>query len=178
MFYKKIQSVLSESELEVIDNKILSNNFSWFYQETSIPKNKKYHSFSYPFLCHNLMLRANSKNREPGIVNSEYFNLFHTIFKRHCPEHEFLLRMSLNLTFHHDREHGDIHVDHHFEHNNFIVYLNSFTNGSTFLFDDKHNKVGEIPSERNTGCIFPGSLHAQGFCNMGETRLILIATYV
>jgi hypothetical protein len=124
------------------------------------------------------MLRAESKGNEPGIVNSEFFDMFFNIFNRNCKSHKHLLRMSLNLTLYNDTEYGDIHVDHDFDHKNMIIYLNQFSNGSTFLFDENFNKTSEIKSDRNTGYIFPGLLHSQGFCNIGESRLILIATFV
>ena len=172
------KNALTIDELQFVENIILGNSFPWFYQERSIPKNKRFSNQSYPFFSHNLMLRAESKGNQPGIVNSEYFNLFHDIFKRNCESHQYLLRMSLNLTLHSDSVHGDIHVDHDFDHKNMIIYLNKFSNGSTFLFDEEFNQTDEIKSDYNTGCIFPGLLHSQGFCKVNESRLILIATFV
>jgi len=178
MTISAFENALTTNELSFIDNVVLQNHFPWFYQAQSIPTEKKYSNLTYPFFSHNLMLRAETKNKEPGIINSEHFNFFYNIFKRNCPSFKFLLRMSLNLTFYHDTEYGDIHVDHNFDHSNMIIYLNKFTNGPTYLFDDNFNKTHTIESKYNSGCTFPGNLHAQGFCNIGETRLILITTYV
>lgn len=178
MTHFTFKDALSTDELNFIDNVVLKTTFPWFYQAQSIPPGKKYANQTYPFMCHNLMLRAESKKKEPGLVNSEYFNFFHNIFLNNCPQHKFLLRMSLNLTFYHNKDFGDIHVDHDFDHNNMIIYLNKFTNGHTYIFNEKYEKTDTIESTFNTGCIFPGSLHAQGFCDVGETRLILVATYV
>lgn len=179
MRYVKFDNALTLHEANFIKDHILSDSFPWFYQERAIPKNKKYSSVGYPFMAHNLMLRAESKKREPGIVNSTYFDFFYEIFKRNCKtEHNFLLRMSLNLTFFHPEKHGDIHVDHDFNHSNMIIYLNQFSDGKTYLFNDKNEIVDEISPSLNTGCIFPGTMHAQGFCSPGESRLILIATFV
>lgn len=175
---KKIKNALTTNELDFVDNVLLNDSFPWFYQKRSIPKNKKFSKQTYPFLAHNLMLRAESKGNEPGIVNSPHFRMFHDIFNRNCSSHKYLLRMSLNLTFYNDTEYGDIHVDHNFEHKNMIIYLNKFSKGSTFLFDENFKKTNEIVGDYNTGCIFPGFHHAQGFCNAGESRLILVATFV
>lgn len=175
---KTFNNALTPKELNFVDDQLLGTNFPWFHQKRSIPKEKKYSNQSYPFFSHNLMLRAQSKGKEPGLINSEHFNFFYEIFKRNRSSFDFLLRMSLNLTFYHDTPYGDIHVDHNFEHNNMIIYLNKFSNGSTFIFDKEHNVTNEIKGKYNTGCIFPGSLHAQGFCEVGESRLILITTYV
>ena len=178
MILTKFRNALDTQELESVNKKILTNTFPWYYQERAIPLDKKYSSVQYPFMCHNLMARAESKLREPGRIYSNYFDFFHNIFKKNCSDHVFLLRMSLNLTFFHTEQYGDIHVDHDFEHNNMIIYLNSFTNGKTYLFDDNYQLTDEIVPEKNLGCIFPGSFHAQGFCGPGESRLVLIATYV
>jgi len=178
MTYDIFKNALSADDLNFVSNEVLGPGFPWYYQEYAVPKTSKYHSVIYPFLCHNLMLRAESRGPEPGRVNSDYFSKFYDIFLKNCPQHTFLLRMSLNLTFYHNEDYGDIHVDHDFEHNNMIIYLNKFTNGHTYIFDEDYKKTGTIKSDYNTGCIFPGSFHAQGFCNVGESRLILVATYV
>jgi hypothetical protein len=177
MTLTNFKNALTEEELSIVSNEMLGNKFPWYHQERAISVDKKYSTTQYPFVCHNLMIRSHSKGKEPGIIYSNYFNFFHEIFKRNCPTHNFLLRMSLNLTFFHPEKHGDIHVDHDFEHNNMIIYLNSFSNGKTYLFDNNNEIVDEILPALNSGCIFPGNLHAQGFCNPGESRLILIATY-
>lgn len=175
---EKFKNALTDKELQFIEDGVLGDSFPWFYQKRSIPKNKKFSKQSYPFFSHNLMLRAESKGNNPGIINSEFFDMFFNIFNRNCKSHKHLLRMSLNLTSYNNTEYGDIHVDHDFDHKNMIIYLNKFSNGSTFLFDKNFNKTDEIKSDHNTGCIFPGLLHSQGFCNVGESRLILVATYV
>lgn len=178
MTIKTFNNALTKDELNFVDDILLGTSFPWFHQKRSIPKNKKFSNQSYPFFSHNLMLRAQSKDNQPGIINSEYFNHFYEIFKRNCPSFNYLLRMSLNLTFYSDNEYGDIHVDHNFPHKNMIIYLNKFSNGSTFLFDNNYKVIEEIKGDYNTGCIFPGSLHAQGFCNTNQSRLILITTFI
>lgn len=175
---KKFKNALTNDELDLVENTLLGDSFPWFHQKRSIPKDKDFSKQSYPFFSHNLMLRAPSKNNEPGLVNSELFEPFYNIFNRHCSSYKHLLRMSLNLTFYNDTDYGDVHVDHNFDHKNMIIYLNKFSNGSTFLFDEEFKKIDEIKSDYNTGCIFPGLLHSQGFCNVGESRLILVATFV
>jgi len=89
-----------------------------------------------------------------------------------------ILRANLNNTGYYPDKHSFVHRDHEFEHKNFIFYLNDFTNGSTFLFDKDHKIKKEIKAAKYKGVVFGGDLHAQGFCDVYERRLILVVTFI
>ena len=165
--------VLTEEQSEFIDH-VLSANFPWYYQMAT---SKSYSTFS-----HTLMGRHEQKIQKPGVINSEFYNKAISIFYKFCKENNVtvngVLRASFNNTTFKPEKWGDVHVDHkNINHYNFIFYVNE-SSGNTFLFNELNRElIKEFIFEKNKGIIFPGSPHAQGFCNPYETRVILVVTF-
>jgi hypothetical protein len=151
---------------------VLSDRFPWFCDRLT-------NSAKYLFFGHCLMHRKS----EPvtGTVNSEYYDICYSIFKGFCDQNNItvnnVFRASVNHTGHSPDKMNEIHLDHEYSHNNFIMYLNDFTGGSTYLFDDDHNMIKEIAPSKNKVVVFGGFPHAHGFCSPDERRVSLVFTF-
>lgn len=173
MNYTHIENALTDQELEVIDRELMSYNYPWFLHLTDTEDDQ-----GFPFMCHTLMHRNSTNMPLAGVVNSDSFEFFNTIFKRLCPQSTTLLRAAINLTFHNNStaEVGTIHEDHEFEHNNLIIYLTKSKAG-TRLYDNDEVERDRIPGEYNTAVKFQGK-HAQEIPASGEARVVAVFTYI
>lgn len=161
----------TEEQNELID-KLLSNYFPLYYGETT----KNYEGF-----CHSFLIRNENYNDSEGVVNSNYWEPIHKLFKEICAkhgiEHKVIYRACLNVTTYDKNKMGDLHVDHNFPHKNFVLYLNNFSDGSTYIQDDETKEIIEAKAEKFKFVIFGGHMHAQGFCGSGERRVVLVVTF-
>lgn len=172
-FYYEAKADLNKNQLDLIEL-VKSNTFPWYYQESTSPK--------FMFYGHTLMTRNELNLGGHGAINSDYYGYFYEIFvdfcKKHDIEYSHVLRAALNSTGYFPDVMGDIHTDHNFEHKNFLMYLNVFTNGKTYIFNESKEIIKTIDPEEHKVSIFSGELHAQGFCNPYERRIALIMTFV
>ena len=151
---------------------LLSNTFPLYYQSTV----GNYHAFIHVFLHRN-------KNDDNifGDANSSHWENIYTLFKEICAkhgiEHKIIYRCALNVTTFNRNKMGDLHTDHTFPHKNFILYLNDFSDGSTYIQDEETKEIIEVKAEKFKVAIFGGEMHAQGFCGNGETRAVLVVTF-
>ena len=156
-------------------NLVLSESFPWIILEHPIPNYKNHVG-----MAHAVMKRNENDLNICGKIVSEHYSQAVDIFSTICEQNDIdvkiIYRIAFNTTTHQLDQYGGIHIDHSFKHNNFILYLNDFTNGSTYLFDDNDNLTKEIKAEKNKAVFFQGK-HAQGFCNPYERRTILVITY-
>jgi hypothetical protein len=170
------------NEIKYINQVILDETLPWYYSRKTIRTNHSGIGDNGVF-THVLLNRyeATESCDVESRITSIHFDFFMNAFKQFCEKQQIkfenIFRMSLNLTFSSESKHGVVHIDHNFEHKNFILYLNEFTNGSTFIFKQK-NIVAEIPAKKNRAVIFDGVKHAQGFCLPDEDRCILVATFL
>ena len=151
---------------------LLSDNFPLYYQEGT----GTYKVFSHSFLSRN-------KNEDDnfGIINSNYwepiYNFFKDICAKHGVEHKIIYRACLNVSTFDKNKMGGLHDDHRFPHKNFLMYLNDFSDGSTYIQDKETEEIKEIKAEKFKVVIFDGQMHAQGFCGNGERRVVLVVTF-
>jgi hypothetical protein len=161
----------SQEQSEFIEH-LLSTNFPLYYQEAV----GKYKTFSHSFLIRN----KNNDDNE-GSVNSTYWKAIHNLFKEVCEKHniEFkvIYRAALNVTTFNTDKIAHFHTDHPFNHKNFLMYLNDFSDGSTYVQNEDTKEIKEIKAEKFKVAIFGGQLHAQGFCGNGERRAVLVFTF-
>ena len=169
---------LTEEEKEFL-KKIETFEIGLFVQPATAPPSTKgdvFLTFSHPFI-----LRRGHNVEKPGIINSVYTEQFVKIFERFCVENQipvqFILRGAINVTTHEPFLHGDIHVDHDFPHKNFLIYLNEFDEGCTYLFDDENNITDVIVPKFGRVAIFDGVPHANGFCKPKQKRIVMIITF-
>jgi len=170
------QYIPNAEELGFFDY-ITTNNFPWYYNETEIEDA----TVKYPFFSHVIVNRPVDGIPKRGSINSQYFPLLFNIFDKFCNKngikYKDICRISLNFNFHQDALHTNIHVDHTFEHKNFIMYL-SECSGDTIIFDDQEQIIASISPELYKVLIFDGLKHAAGFCKPNERRIVLVITFL
>ena len=180
-----INNMFLEKKINV-DNKtnklidlVLGTTFPWFYI------NQLHDRTNYKYFGHILLARSPElKNniQKEGIVNSNYYERFETIFMDFCNENNIkvnnILRMALNNTWHCEGIHSEIHTDHNFPHFNFLWYINDFTKGSTYVYEEDYKTLKkEIKAEKDKAVVFGGEPHASGFCGPNEHRIVLVTTF-
>lgn len=167
------QHQLIDQEQKFVDF-VLGDTFPYFLMGTTGGENL--FAFSHLF-----MNRHPSRTNMTGVVNSIYYQNVFDLFNRFCSENKIqysnVLRAAVNITTATNVLHGDIHIDHAFPHYNFIMYLNDFSDGHTYLFDDGNNITKKIDPSKHKVLVFDGQKHAQGFCRAGEKRAILVVTF-
>lgn len=186
MFLIEDDCGISKNVQEIIDNNLLSNEFPWYWQDSST-------SYKYPFFSHILIPRHDGKTEEVKI-NSPLFAFFDDIRKSFCDIHNIpfarYLRASLNLSFYFSSQHSEPHVDHPFPHKTIIMYLNDFTNGSTVIFDKQFDGatptitdnapviLKKIQGKKGKITCFDGSYyHATEWPAEGQRRVICVITF-
>lgn len=177
---------ISKKCQEIIDNEILSNQFPWYWQDSST-------SYKYPFFSHIIIPRYDLETEELKI-NSPLFTFFDDIRKSFCDIHNIsftrYLRASLNLSLYFNSEHSEPHIDHPFPHKSIIMYLNDFTNGSTIIFDKQFDGttstitdnapiiLQKIEGKKGKITCFDGSYyHATAWPAAGQRRIICVMTF-
>jgi len=167
---KKITLLPKEEEAV---SKVFKNDFPYYYASTD----EEYYCIQF---FHSLMNRQFDAESN-GTINSTRFHTFVKIFLRLCAEENIsiakIYRACINNTFYHPDKHGNIHKDHHYDHCNFLLYLNDFDGGDTYLFDEDHNIIHTIKSEKYKMAIFEGDFHAQGFCAPKQLRTVMVFTF-
>lgn len=163
----------NEEQKQFIDL-VTDVKFVWnIYLNPVYPHNKNHITMIHP------VLKRSVVDGKP-IINSSYYYETKDIFDSICEQNNItvdkIYRMAFNISVNHPDKHGGIHVDHEFEHNNFVLYLNDFDGGSTYLFDDDENLTKEIEAKKNKAVFFQGK-HAQGFCKPYQTRAVLVVTF-
>lgn len=168
------ENCISKKFENIIDKEILSNNFSWFYEDYSTSSK----DYNISFFCHTL------KSRHNNIINSNYFHMFEDILNSFCEINDIqytkIYRAALNLSLHFNFKHSQAHTDHNFNHKVFIMYLNDFNNGSTILFKKEQDKYIEYKTflpKKNKIIYFDGKYeHAIQSCNENERRVVCVIT--
>ncbi len=116
-----------------------------------------------------------------GRDNSEYAGAFKKLFYRICEENDIavnnICRMAINASHYDKTKYTDIHIDHSFKHKVFLMYLNDFDAGETYLFDEDDNIIYTIQPQKYKAVIFNGIKHANSFCLPGQKRLVFVATF-
>ena len=105
------------------------------------------------------------------------YSLFNKICKQNSIPVKRVFRSSVNFSGHGNGIHDFIHKDHKFEHYVFLMYLNEFHEGYTFLFDQNKKIVESIVPAKNKIAIFPNMSHARGYTLPGETRVVWVVTF-
>ena len=131
--------------------------------------------------CHALMKRSLSGEPEEGIVNSGYYEYSKNLFLDVCAsagmEVRDIYRIAFNNTSYSPQKWVDPHKDHEFDHKVFLMYLNKFDHGATFLLDEDHKVTHTIRPDLYKFVLFDNCLHTHTFCNPDQLRIVLVATF-
>jgi hypothetical protein len=168
----EIDCKLSKDNNKFIDF-MLSPNFPLYYQTSTE---------GYSFFGHVFMDRHEEGLEKEGRINSPHFPIVMNIVRNICSENKIdintVYRASLNVSTYDNKRMGGLHVDHPFSHKVFLMYLNDFTEGHTFIMDEKTKEPKPIEPKKNKAIVFDGTIqHAKGFCGSGERRVTLIVTF-
>jgi len=174
MYFYEAKFVPTEEELVILETP-LSGEFPWFYTERIDHSN-------YALFNHFLIAMRKDNGNSPGIFRSPYAESFLKIFEKFCKvngiKYNQVLRSAINCTLHYNDKMGPIHRDHSIPHCNFIMYLNEFTNGPTYIFDEDKKECKMTIPEKYKGVVFDGVYHSHGFCAPHERRVVLVVTFV
>lgn len=168
--------ILREGIVELYDDErsfisyVKSDSFPWYHIKATD---------NFTAMSHLLMMRPDEPVR--GTQNSPHLPAAEALFLRICGDNHVevkcIHRIAFNLTFADPSPHGDIHLDHLFPHKNFILYLNKFDGGDTYIFNDGAEIIDTIKQQENKFAFFDGDLHAQGFCKPQQNRILMVATF-
>lgn len=165
---------LTIDQINHIDNVILGNDIPWFFSNDSVYGDGL--SYFSHVLIHRKEHNQNFESNSP--LTSFFLEIFNQQIIKHNIQVNEILRASLNSTFYEEKEYGSIHLDHDFDHNNFIMYLNSIDNAGTGIFKNNEDTPMHISqSTKFNYVIFPGLLHAQQFPPPGKRRVVFVVTF-
>lgn len=187
-----IENVITVAEQNSILEYVFSNEFPWYYQSKMVATESVFaNAINSYFFSHMLIVRQEEDEfgrylygNEPkeGKINSNDWDKFKPIFTKAIPDYKTIYRAAINLTFGIENTNelkcSLPHRDHAFDHKNFICYLNKFSNGHTYIMNDDMQVTDSITPKERCAITFDGNLmHAQGFCNLNEKRLVMVVTY-
>jgi hypothetical protein len=168
------KNFLSKDNIDFIESYIFSNNFPLYMQNSSV-KNDNIKS-----MTHIVLPRIEERNNYNE--THPFYENFVSILSNFCSKNKInyneLLRIAVNFTYNNGiSDISPIHIDHNFEHNQLLLYLNKplDKNCKTVLLDDNNNVVKEIYPEKFKGLFFKKMPHYMVFPKMGE-RYILVFT--
>tara|TARA_R110000803_G_scaffold48301_1_gene100308 strand:- start:1028 stop:1573 length:546 start_codon:yes stop_codon:yes gene_type:complete len=179
---KFFEGDILKKDLKMIEKEIVNSNmFPWYYLPNPV-------TYKYPCFTHVLLPRYNYESNESVEVNSPSYYFFERLFKNFCKKKKIkvnrILRAALNLQMYFKEEMGTPHSDHDFPHQVCMIYLNTVTRGSTYVFKEKtnvkkHKILKEIKNKAGKIVVFPGeNYHAAGHCGKpNERRIICIFSF-
>jgi hypothetical protein len=103
--------------------------------------------------------------------------LFENICIKNNIKFQKIYRAALNVWTFDEEKIGPLHVDHKFPHKIFLMYLNNFSDGSTYIENNETKKITEIKAEKFKVVVFNGESHAVGSCKNRERRAVLIVSF-
>lgn len=165
---------LQRWQQEEINKVVLGNEIPWYFSQHSVfGDNLSYFSH---VLIHRKEQKANQEHNSP--LTNFFIDILQQILKENSIAYNEILRASLNTTFFNDKPTGTVHLDHDFEHNNFIMYLEDVSDAGTVIYKENDlTKQYITQSNQFNYVIFPGFKHAQLFPLPGKRRTVFVATF-
>ena len=146
---------------------VLSSAFPWNYFHGDGASPAHYY--------HTILARPGFEEALMPTQQSDWLNIANKvlleIFMANNIKVKSVLRMVVNCTHETDGHTTPLHMDHNFETNNIVVYLNQFECGATNVEGESHK-----PQEDDI-IIFDGFHRIEQPCN-GTRRVVLVATYL
>ena len=146
---------------------VLSSAFPWNYFHGDGASPAHYY--------HTILARPGFEEALMPTQQSDWLNIANKvlleIFMANNIKVKSVLRMVVNCTHETDGHTTPLHMDHNFETNNIVVYLNQFECGATNVEGESHK-----PQEDDI-IIFDGFHSIEQPCN-GTRRVVLVATYL
>ena len=171
--YKMIidDNFLSDESKQFIENYVLSRHFPLYMQGESVKGDET------PFLNHVILPRPELRDVK---TKHAYYDDFIKILNEFCDKNKIhydeVLRVCVNFTFYNGvRDVSPTHVDHDFDYNQLIVYLNDPLDvmSSTVLLDKENTNI--LPKQYR-GLSFGKIEHYHYYPKKGG-RYVLVFTY-
>lgn len=173
-----------------IDTDFLTNlatvdaSFPWFRITNSVPdKNAKHQQHLNSANCGlyaHVLQCASERKDQAGEINSPFYHSFYKCFMDICEKTTIkpktMYRMCVNSTTQFPADQCDIHIDHEFEHYNFIWYMTD-TDAATLIYDYDKTLIYQSKPKKNRVLIFPGYPHAHQTPKVGENRVVVVCTF-
>jgi len=186
-----IQPQLTAEQRLYIKDYILGQHLPWYHSEYQVSTAQHAHDvdpriqqtvMELPIWTHVLITRI-EKRATATDINSPHWQFFEPIFRdwakaNNEPVKE-IFRACLNcVTGTTLAEISPPHVDHpHFEHKNWIMYLNTVDDSSTVIFNEDCTIKEEVPCVEFTVANFGGDLHSVRYPKWAK-RFSLVITYI
>lgn len=187
---------LTPEEQDFIETKVMSDMFPWYRTDYQLfdsvvaeaqgqppiqtPIDPPGLVLDLPLMTH-MLLKTPPEETEESRVNSPNWPFFLTIFDRWMKEqgleYKRIYRGALNTVFPSHADYGLPHVDHHWPHSNWIMYLNTIPDAPTVLMDDTYSIHTEIACEKYTAASFSQQLHTHRYSRGTHARMIVIITW-
>ena len=173
MTIKELKNPLTQEYLS-LKKIIISFEIPWQYAiSTSGDQGKFYFS-------HRILTRPTEQLLAPNIT-SNYFDLaievLSQIIKYNNLKVNSFMRINVNLTINHGGGPAcDPHYDHTFPHKNLLIYLNQ-ASGPTVSINSYDSTEEYFHPKEDAIITFEGE-HYQYQPNIGEKRIVLVATYI
>lgn len=186
-------------EKEFIEKFVLGGNFPWFWKKGQNFRSEFFYNKHLPdwfqkhlphynpqFFSHSLLPVANNKDQSHKSWSSNefspYYEFFMEIFHRFMVDNNLkyskIYRAALNLNWHNELSHTEPHVDHGWEHSNFIMYLNTCDAGQTLIWPEDFSSTNYIPCVEYTALSFKQQWHAHRFPAPEQRRIVFVVTYI
>ncbi len=160
--YEVINNFLIKKELQNLINVVMSNNFSWFFQEKININHSKKDNFLY--FTHLLFENNN--------INSDYYSYFNVIIKK--LNAKSLIRVKVNCYPNtHKLIENKSHCDYNYPHKGCVFYFNT-CDGYTKLNDGT-----KVESVANRALFFDPSIpHQSTNCTNAKARFNININYL
>lgn len=174
MIIKELKNPLTEEYLS-LKKHILGTDFFWICKLTS----RKDEGII--FFSHCILAGPNINFPAPRVVSDQYYKqvvlTLKDIFHHNNIEINSIIRININCTLNMG---GGIacpkHYDHEFKHKNLLIYLNNAA-GPTAVIDADLQKEEYFHPREDAIITFEGE-HYHYQPNIGERRIVLVATYI
>jgi len=176
IFFKENKNFLTDRNKIFLENKLLNDNFPFFFQSNSVSKNQRDY-----FMSHIVLQRLEHSEDHKKSINTdiETYNETIDILKNFCDSIKekpyFFTRIAYNMTFNCGFDKCEPHQDHGYDHKQIIIYLNE-SPAKTIICDNK-KIVKQITPKLGKGICFGNLPHYQEFPKLG-VRLVLVATFI
>jgi len=177
--------VLTDQERAHINTVVTSAFMPWYHNDHTVGKAThppQINAVDIPYMFHHLMMRSASPEHEGLVVDNDQFQFFKRIFARWASANGVrwhrIYRATLNMSFSAPAEFSLPHIDHSFEHGNWIWYLDTVPNTPTVLWDDQWQITHEIDCVQDQCVSFTGRQHAWRYGPGFYRRRLVVFTYV
>ncbi len=180
MIYEILENPKTEEYCQ-LKNHILSHEFNWFYNPSTIGLDPgSGYSANYVY-GHKILEGPNANRYFPEVFSEKLIGhgvkIVEQILNHNNIKFTFIYRMVVNSTFYDDGLPSPPHLDHDdFFHKNLIVYLNEFDGGNIDIFEDDGTMYSYKPHEDDI-ITFDFKKHSVNQPTSGR-RVVFVATYL